>query len=340
MCSIWEAVLLSITPSYIASQPEESALAKTLKEWKRDIDRPLAAILTLNTIAHTVGAIMVGVQASKVLPASFQVGPISGEGIVAAAMTIAILILSEIIPKTLGANYWRSILPFTVVSLRLLLTILAPFVWLSQIITRNFKRDKDMSVLSRADFSALTTVGAQSGALGNEESRAIRNLLRLDQIPVKSIMTPRAVMKTVRITDTLEQVYVSLQPFRFSRIPVFDAEKEHIEGILLKDDLLQAMYEGHESKQVSSYMRSPLFIQSSERLSELQKLLMKNKNHMAMVIDEFGALLGLVTMEDLFETILGLEILDETDDVEDLQKHARELWKQRAKKLGISNTKL
>lgn len=336
LCSIWEAVLLSITPSYIASQPEDSSLGTTLKEFKEDIDRPLSAILTLNTIAHTVGAIMVGAQASKVIPSTFQIGPINGEALVAGLMTIAILILSEIIPKTIGANSWRSLVPFTTSSLKFLLFILAPFVWLSQLITKNFKKDKDMSVLSRADFHALTAAGELSGAINEEESLAIRNLLRLDQIIVKSIMTPRAVMKTVGGSMTLKAYYDSHQPLRYSRIPIFDEKREHIMGILLKDDLLQALYEDHGDDPVHKFLRPPVFIKVNDSLSTLQSILMKDKNHMAIVVDDFGALLGLVTMEDLFETILGLEILDETDNVVDLQKLARDLWQDRAKKLGLT----
>jgi len=335
LCSVWEAVLLSITPSYIASQPADSQLSEDLRDFKKDIDRPLSAILTLNTIAHTVGAIMVGVQASKVFSDGFSIGPLNGEALVAGLMTIAILILSEIIPKTYGANSWRSLVPFTVSSLKFLLMILAPFVWISQLITKKLKKDKEMSVLSRADFHALTTAGEQSGALKTAESLAIRNLLRLDQVTVKSIMTPRAVMYSADSGVSLKELYSSDPSIRYSRIPVFDEKREHIIGVLLKDDLLKSLYEGKGDELVKDHIGPVVFVKQTDTLSTLQTVFMKGNNHLAVVVDDFGALLGLVSMEDLFETILGLEIIDETDEVADLQKHARELWEKRAEKLGL-----
>ncbi|MFT6808761.1 MAG: CBS domain containing-hemolysin-like protein [Saprospiraceae bacterium] len=338
LCSVWEAVLLSITPSYIASQPADSQLSEDLKEFKKDIDRPLSAILTLNTIAHTVGAIMVGVQASKVFSDGFSIGPINGEALVAGIMTIAILILSEIIPKTYGANSWRSLVPFTVRSLKFLLMVLAPFVWLSQLITKKLKKDKEMSVLSRADFHALTTAGEQSGALKTAESLAIRNLLRLDQITVESIMTPRAVMFSANGSSSLKELYDGDEAIRYSRIPVFDDKREDIIGVLLKDDLLKSLYDGKGGELVKDHIGPVIFVKQSDSLAALQAMFMKGNNHLAVVVDDFGALLGLVSMEDLFETILGLEILDETDEVADLQKHARELWEKRAAKIGIKTT--
>lgn len=333
LCSIWEAVLLSITPSYISSKVQDgSSLGKSLQLFKEDIDRPLSAILTLNTIAHTVGAIGVGAQAGKVFGNnSFPIGPISisVEAIIASFMTLAILILSEIIPKTLGANRWRELTPFTVASLKVLLFLLAPLVWVSQLITKNLKNDKSLSVFSRADFNAMTQAGEESGALKETESRTIKNLLKLDQIQVRSIMTPRSVMVSVAEDTTLRSFYDSDMPIRYSRIPVFDKEKEHIKGTLLKDDLFQGLIEGKDSESIGALTRPPVFISDSSPLTELQDKLMGTKDHLAVVTDDFGVVLGIVTWEDLLETILGLEIVDETDDVEDLQKFARDLWEKR-----------
>jgi len=333
LCSIWEAVLLSITPSYISSKTQSgSSLGKSLQVFKEDIDRPLSAILTLNTIAHTVGAIGVGAQAGKVFGASnVSLGPInlSMEAIIAGLMTLAILILSEIIPKTIGANYWRKLTPFTVTSLKMLLFILAPFVWISQLITKNLKNDKSLSVFSRADFNAMTQAGEESGALKETESRTIRNLLKLDQIQVKNIMTPRSVMTSTAEDKTLKAFYDAEMPIRYSRIPVFDEDKETIKGILLKDDLFQALIEDQNDAKITSLIRPPVYISDSASLTQLQDKLMETQDHLAVVTDEFGVILGIVTWEDLLETILGLEIVDETDDVEDLQKHARELWEKR-----------
>ncbi len=331
LCSILEAVLLSITPSYIRGKVHDGhAIGTTLEDFKEDIDRPLSAILTLNTIAHTVGAILVGAQASKVLGATSYYG-ISGEAIVAGLMTFFILILSEIIPKTIGANYWRSLVPFTVMSLKALLFILGPFVWLSQLITKNLKNDKSKSVFSRADLRAMTQAGEDSGALKKAESRTINNVLKLDQIKVKAIMTPRSVMKSTIESTTLQELYDREMPMRYSRIPVFDVDKEKVCGVMLKDDLYQGIIEGKGDDKVSTLLRPPVFISDAAPLTQLQDKLMETKDHLAVVTDEFGVVFGIVTWEDLMETILGLEIVDETDDIEDLQTHARELWEKRQK---------
>lgn len=337
LCSIWEAVLLSITPSYITGKIHDNQpIGDTLKVFKEDIDKPLSAILTLNTIAHTVGAIGVGAQAGKLFADSgFALGPFNLESIIAVVMTLAILILSEIIPKTLGANYWRQLAPFTVISLKGLLFVLAPFVWISQLITKNMKADKSKSVFSRADFRAMTQAGEESGVLRATESSAIKNLLRLDTLKVQNIMTPRSVMFAADTTTTLREFYDSNKMLRHSRIPLFDDSREHIMGILLKDEALQALVEGKDDEELGSLMRPPVFVHQSDALTKLQSIFMKEKVHIAIVIDEFGVVLGLVTMEDLFETILGLEIMDESDDIEDLQKFAREMWERRAKELGI-----
>ncbi len=343
LCSIWEAVLLSITPSYISGKIQEgSSVGKDLKEFKDDIDRPLSAILTLNTIAHTVGAIGVGATAGNLfgentIPVFDSGFSISVESLIAVFMTLAILILSEIIPKTLGANYWKSLTPFTVKSLKFLLFILMPLVWVSQLITKNLKNEKDKSVFSRADFSAMAQVGEDSGVLKATESSTIKNLLKLDTLQVKDIMTPRSVMKSSDIDMSLQEFYDNNQPFRYSRIPVFDKQKENIEGILLKDDVLENLLKNNGANPISSLIRKPSFITQNENLTKLQNQMMRKKSHMCIVVDEFGAVLGLVTMEDLFETILGLEIMDETDDVADLQKFAKVMWQKRAKDMGLDS---
>ena len=257
------------------------------------------------------------------------------ESIIAVLMTLAILILSEIIPKTLGANYWKRLTPFTVNSLKLLITVLSPLVWVSQLITKNLKKDKTSSVFSRADFNALTHAGERSGALKETESRTIRNLLKLDQIKVKSIMTPRSVLVSTSSDKTLREVYDEIMPIRYSRIPVYDVEKESIIGVLLKDDLFQGLIEKKDSELITKLMREVVYTTDQSSLALLQDLLMESNTHIAVVADEFGVILGIVTWEDLLETILGLEIVDETDDVEDLQKLARELWEKRAKTIRV-----
>ena len=339
LCSIWEAVILSITPAYVNRQVQEgTGMGKQLQAYKEDIDRPLSAILTLNTIAHTVGAIGVGAQAGNVfgnntLDLGFTT--ISYESIIAGVMTLAILLLSEIIPKTIGANMWQQLAPFTVRSLRVLLWILSPLVWVSQKITKVLKKNKDQSVLSRADFAAMTMVGEESGALAQKESHIIQNLLHLEKLSVRDIMTPRTVMKAADENTAVGTFYHDHKPLPFSRIPVYEGQSDHITGMVLKDDLLTKMAENEPDHKLSDIKREILFVKDTDSLAKLLDALASKHNHIAIVTDNYGSVVGLVSMEDLFETLLGFEIMDESDNVEDLQRLARKQWEARAKKQGL-----
>jgi len=315
-----------------------TALGVQLQEYKKDIDRPLSAILTLNTIAHTVGAIGVGAQAGTVFGNNeLTLGPLSlsYESIIAGLMTFAILILSEIIPKTIGANLWKQLAPFTVRSLKILMLILAPFIWLSQLITKNLKSDKNKSVFSKADLSALTTASQVSGVLAENESTIIKNLLKFEEVTVRDIMTPRTVMKNANEEETLMSFYKNNQPLRFSRIPIFRESADHITGFVLKDDILQHLVEDEDNKQLKELTREVLAVRDDVPLPILFKRLTEERHHIATVVDSYGSLVGIVTMEDVFETLLGQEITDESDGVADLQVLARKKWEQRAKQRGL-----
>lgn len=335
LCSILEAVILSITPSYVSRmQNEKPTIGKLLNVYKEDIDRPLSAILTLNTIAHTVGAMGVGVQAGKLFGKHYlnlYLFEITYEALIAGLMTLSILILSEIIPKTLGANYWKQLTPFAVRSLRLLMIFLAPFVWMSQWITRLIVTEKGQSVFSRADVAAMADAGLKSGAIDKEEKSIIQNLLRLEKLLVRDIMTPRSVVLTVDEELTMEEIYKEYKPFVYSRIPVFKDRPDNITGLILKDGILENLAEDKHSKKVSAIKRDILFVEDSITVAKLMDTLIPKRQHLAMVADSFGSIVGLVTLEDVFETLLGLEIVDESDKVEDLQKLARENWKKRSK---------
>jgi len=329
LCSIWEAVLLSITPSYTSrKQQEGSRVGELLGEFKEDIDRPLSAILTLNTVAHTVGAIGVGAQAGSVF-GDGSLGPISYEAIIASVMTLAILVLSEIIPKTIGANMWKSLAPFTVKSLSVLLKLLKPFVWMSQLITKRFKKDKNKSVFSRADFQAMALVGEESGEIMKSESMIISNLMKLKELTVHDIMTPRTVLITASETVTVREFYDKYDPIQFSRIPIHKGQKDVFTGMVLKDDLLRELAEDKDTTPLSDIAREVESVLRTMSLQELFDRLLGKKLHMALVHDAYGSLVGLVTMEDLLETILGLEITDEFDSIEDLQVLAKNKWKKR-----------
>ncbi len=326
LCSILEAVLLSITPSFIRQQKDKSpGLFADLNTFKEDIDRPLSAILTLNTIAHTVGAIGVGVQAAAVFGSTavkFLGISIAAESIVAALMTLAILVLSEIIPKTLGANYWKNLTPITVKLLKILMFILAPLVWMSQLITRKMKNDKERSVLSRADLMALTLASKEEGALNPSETNVIQNVLNLPTTVIFDIMTPRSVLYSVKEDDQLNDVSQSERFKQFSRIPVFASDKDEVIGMVLKSDVLWKLTANQGDTTIKELVRPLTTVKEDMLLADFFKSDYVRDNHMFIVEDSYGSVTGVLTLEDVLETILGYEIVDETDKVVDMQSLA------------------
>ena len=333
-CSLWEAVLLSITPTYAHVKMEQgSSIGHHLKSFKENIDRPLAAILTLNTIAHTVGAIGVGAQAAAIWS---ETHPLITQFAVPVVMTLAILIFSEIIPKTIGANYWQEMVPFTVKSLLFIMAALAPLVWMSQFITKALKKDKSRSILSRSDFMAMAQLGAKEGVFEEAESHIIGNLLQFNSVRAEDIMTPRTVVKAAQETMTVQEFHEANKDLRFSRIPVYQEEsKDHITGYILKTEVLANIVNGNADKILASIRREIMVVNEDFPLPDLFDRLMKKREHITLVVDSFGGMAGIATMEDVIETMLGLEIVDESDRNEDMQLLARKNWQQRAKRLGL-----
>jgi CBS domain containing-hemolysin-like protein len=340
LCSILEAVLLSTTPAYVSIQKQKkSAIASDLVRFKTDIDRPLAAILTLNTIAHTVGAIGVGSQAALVFGNTnielLGFSLVSVEAFIAGGMTLAILVFSEVIPKTLGANNWEELTPFTIRTLRVMLFVFAPLVWLSQIITRQLKKDKDKPVLSRSDFAVMAELGKESGVLEAKEQKIIHNLLRFSHILVKDIMTPRIVVISANEAISIREFHEEHKELPFSRIPVFSDNSDNITGYILKDELLLNLVEANDDRLLRDIRRDVIVTYKRVTIPTLLDMFILKKEHMALVVDEFGGMEGIVTMEDIIETLLGLEIVDESDNTEDMQVLARKNWEKRARKMGI-----
>jgi CBS domain containing-hemolysin-like protein len=336
LCSVWEAVLLSISPAFAEMKLQEGeAIGKTLQEFKKNVDRPLAAILTLNTIAHTAGAIGVGASATKIWPGSEMMTGV----VVPVAMTLAILILSEIIPKTIGANYWKELAPFTVKSLNFILFILAPIVWVSQLITKALKKEKGKSILSRADFTAMTDIAEKGGELKQSESKIIRNLLGFNKILAKDVMTPRTVVLAADESTTIRDFYEKNKNLRHSRVPLFQDSKDHITGYFLKDHLLAALIEKKDDAPLNSIKRELIVVNDKFPIPELFNRFMEKREHIALVVGDFGGMAGIATLEDVIETLLGLEIVDEFDGTDDMQKLARQQWEKRAKSLGIIEEK-
>ena len=334
LCSLWEAVLLSITPSYAQIKLKEgSSVGKQLQVFKQNIDQPLAAILTLNTIAHTVGALGVGAQAAQIWAVS---NPIITGFVVPALMTMAILIFSELIPKTLGANYWKQLCNFTVKSLVWLIKILYPLVWFSQLITKKLKKDKAQAVFTRSDFLAMTELGQQEGVFAQTESHLINNLLQFNSVQASDVMTPRTVVIKVEESKTISAFYEANKNLRFSRIPVYEAgNQDHIQGFILKTELLEKMLSNEGDQPVSSILRPISMIAENYPIPDLFNDFLEKSEHICVVVDEFGGMDGIVTMEDVIETMLGKEIIDEMDNTEDMRELARLRWKKRAAKMGL-----
>jgi magnesium and cobalt exporter, CNNM family len=340
LCSILEAVLLSITPAYVAAQDKDStAISRNLSRFKEDIDRPLAAILTLNTIAHTVGAIGVGAQASVLFGSSeieiFGTTVVSWEGFIAGAMTLAILIFSEVIPKTLGANNWQALTPLSIRLINLLMIVLAPMIWLSQLITKNLKKDKDKPVLSRSDFLLMTELGKEIGILKESEQKVIKNLLRFNRILIKDVMTPRIVVIAENGATSIQEFHDKNSELPFSRIPIYQDSNDKVTGYVLKDEVLLSLLEERGEQELNTLRRDIIISHSATPIPDLLDKFIAENEHIALVVDEYGGTEGIVTMEDIIETLLGIEIMDEMDNAEDMRALARKNWESRARKMGI-----
>jgi CBS domain containing-hemolysin-like protein len=329
LCSIAEAVLLSITPSYIEglrdTQPKRASLLKRLRQ--DNVDRSLAAILTLNTIAHTAGAIGAGAQATLVFGSVWT-------GAFSAIMTLAILFLSEIVPKTIGTVYWRTLVDPTAVFIRVLTVILYPLVWVSEWITRLIARGRNVHVFSRQEFLAMADVCEESGHIDVHESRIFRNLFKLESLRARDVMTPRTVVMAFPESLTVTEVLSSGQRIPFSRLPIFRADIDHVTGLVLKDDILMTEAQDQGERQLASLKRDIVAVPAAMPLLRVLELFLKERHHIALVVDEYGGTSGLVTLEDMVEMLLGAEIVDESDSVEDLQLLARRLGEERSASSG------
>ena len=329
ICSIAEAVLLSVTPSYIVTQEEAgNRSAARLKDMKENVDRPLAAILSLNTIAHTVGAAGVGAEAAHIWGNA-------AVGYASALMTLLILVLSEIIPKTIGAVYWRTLAPSTALGIQILVWGLIPFVWLSELITNLIAGDKKQDIVTREEVAATAAMSTQTGELDPKEHRILSNLLRLRSLSVKDIMTPRTVIFGFPESMTVGELLAGHQDLQVSRIPVFESTIDDVTGYVLKTDVLLAQARDEPNTILLSLRRPIKSIASAASLSQALELFLNQREHLALVLDEYGGTDGLVTMEDLIETLLGMEIVDEADQVADMQRLARLKWEERAESIGL-----
>ncbi|MDP5034880.1 CNNM domain-containing protein [Alishewanella sp. SMS8] len=321
ICSILEAALLSITPSYIAQQKLlKPKLYEKLKQLKEKIDQPLAAILTLNTVAHTVGATGVGAQVTIVFGDGYL-------GIASAVMTLLILILSEIVPKTIGARYWPSLVPVLPTVLNTMILLLKPFIWMSDQVMKLFGGGQHELDL-RQEIKALTILGRELNKLDENEQRVISNILDLHEIKVRDIMTPRTVCDYAKPDELLADLVKRAKKGQYSRYPILDHEEAPI-GIVFRYDMLD-----YQSGQTASDIKKPVKVISDKmNVEQLMSQLIREQQHMALVYDEYGSWMGLVTMEDVFEAIIGQPIMDETDNIPNLRRFAKRRWENKQKQL-------
>lgn len=329
LCSIMEAVILSVSVSFIETREMEGRPgALLLRDLKKNIDRPLAAILSINTVAHTVGAAGVGAQAVEVFGEAYF-------GWISAILTLLILIFSEIIPKTIGARYWRRLaLPSSGILL-VMIYISYPLVIISKWITRLFSGSQDEKSVSREEITAMAKIGTKEGVFEKSEEKVIRNLMRLRSINVRAIMTPRTVMVAASEELLLTEFFKNKDFLSFSRIPVFRNSVDNITGYVLKYDVLEKLAEDRFNLKLKDIRREMLVTFENFSIPKLFEQLLEKKEHIALIVDEYGGVEGIATLEDIFETLFGLEITDETDLQVDMQKLARERWLKRAKAMNI-----
>jgi CBS domain containing-hemolysin-like protein len=315
---------MSTPISYISVRENDGYKpALKFKKFKSEIERPIAAILAMNTIANTFGASMVGVLASKVWSA--------GVGWVSAILTLIILICSEIIPKTIGAARYKSLMGFATRAISVLMVIMWPFVELIRFVQKSFIKESDEPV-SREEVSAIANVGEEKGVIDHGENKVIQNIIRLDNIKAYDAMTPRVVCSVAPESMTLKEYFDNEEFEHHSRIPVYAESPEYITGYILKDDALEDLAEDKFDKTLGELKREISYFNEETSLDEIWEKLLKSKDHIALIIDDYGSFQGILTLEDIIETVFGLEIMDEMDEVPDMQQYAKERWQKRQKR--------
>lgn len=317
LCSVLEAVLLSTPVSFISMKESQGVKAAfLLMKYKTNIDRPVAAILTLNTVAHTIGAAGVGSESVKVFGEAYF-------GIISAILTLLILVLSEIIPKTIGASYWRTLAMPSAKIIKVLIVIAYPLVWLSELLTRCVSPRIQPLTVSREEVAAMVSVGTDEGVIEDAENKVIQNFLKLSNVKAGDIMTPYVVVASVPACATMKEFYDNTTLKPFSRIPVFETGREFIAGYVLRANVLEMLAQDQFTMPLHDIVRPILFFMEDTSVSDIWQKMLQEKEHISVITDEYGCMRGIVTMEDVIETMLGVEIVDECDTTENLQAMAR-----------------
>ena len=331
LCSIMEAVLLSTPMSFITMKEEQGVkTASLMKEYKNNIDRPVSAILSLNTIAHTIGAAGVGAEAVKIWGQEYF-------GIISAILTLLILIFSEIIPKTIGSTYWRTMsMPATKI-IQGMVIVTYPLVITLEYITKWISPKVQPLTVSREEVSAMVTVGTEEGVFEAEENKMIQSFIKIVNVTAKEIMTPNLVVEAAQQDSTLREFYDNRKEWDYSRIPIYDDNRDYITGYVLRATVLERLAEDKFNITLKEIKRPILTFMENVSVSDIWEKMLEKKEHISVITDEYGCMRGLVTMEDVIETMLGVEIVDENDDTADLQVLAREKWQRLRKQQGIAN---
>ncbi len=303
--------------SFISMKENEGNKTATLmKRYKNNVDRPVGAILSLNTIAHTIGSAGVGAESIKIFGEEYF-------GLISAILTLLILVLSEIIPKTIGASYWRSLAMTSTKIIRVLIFITYPLVLLSEVITKIFTPKSHQVSVSREEVSAMVDVGTTEGIFRESESKIIKSCIHLAGVKAREIMTPSIVVETANKNMTIKEFY-NQQTWNFSRIPVYDTNKDYIVGYVLKDMVLKALSDDKFDTKLSDMIRSILSFNEDDSVYQIWEKMLEKREHISIIVDEYGCLRGVVSMEDIIETMTGVEIVDEDDVAVDMQAFAKE----------------
>lgn len=317
LCSILEAVLLSTPLSFISMKENQGNKTATLmKQYKNNVDKPVGAILSLNTIAHTIGSAGVGAESIKLFGEEYF-------GIISAILTLLILVLSEIIPKTIGASYWRQLAMTSTKIIRILIFITYPLVILSELITKIFSPKGNQTTMSRDEVSAMVDVGTSEGIFKESESKIIKSCIRLSSVKAEQIMTPFIVVESANENLTVKEFY-DLKSWNFSRIPVYGSDKEYISGYIMKDDVLKELSDDNFNTTLFNLARPILSFREDDSAYCIWEKMLEKREHLSIIVDEYGCLRGVVSMEDIIEAMTGVEIVDEDDVAIDMQALAKE----------------
>lgn len=327
LCSVLEAILLSTTVSHIELGLERGERsAQLMQKHKTEVERPIAAILTLNTVAHTVGAAGAGAEAVAIFGDAWF-------GAISAILTILILVFSEIIPKTIGATYWKQLNGFAAYTIEGLVWLLFPAVWLLEKTTQLLKSDEEIPTISRLEIEAMARIGASEGALVEREDRILRNLFHLERVQVETVMTPRTVVLAFPQDKTVREVLTENKTIPYSRIPIYTESMDDCDGFVLRTDLYRTHAMGDPDTTLADLKRPISVVPETNSIASVFDRFIKKQNHILLVIDEYGGTAGVLTMEDAIETLLGIEITDESDLVADLRKIAEDRYKNQQKLL-------